>query len=414
MKRALTLLAFAVAACGPDDARHVKVELELERQPCDDAIDCTLALTGNGIVVESRAPEGRDDLAGVAGQSTLYAELSAPSDVLVMVEIAYAAGTTPRIRYREVARGELLFSGRIEDARIAVPEVSDTWLDRGEFSFTARAEAGLEARRVITNGRVIPLDPERVRVTPVPPRGGPDQLETEVVIVVDSGPYYGDGGGCEGDVVDEPSPRPDPSTDPSTDPTWDPEPTWEPDPIATDPTDPTEPVPIDPIDPTDPGDPTEPPPSTGSSPDEASDPSSGGCDDTRDTTSTSGGCEGESSSDGGGCEGESSSDGGGCEGDSSSSGGCEGDTASSAGGCDCEGEAYASSSQGLTAERPARRGFDLERALQSVLRLAWPVVLAGAWNRRRRYFLARGLAVSDETLVRRDDVTTTTVPVKTS
>ncbi|MCK6552864.1 hypothetical protein L6R52_43975, partial [Myxococcota bacterium] len=325
-------------------------------------------------------------------------------------------GTTPRIRYREVADGTLLFSGRIEDARIAVPEASESWLDRGEFSFVARAEVGAEARRVITNGRVIPLDPERVRVTPVPPRGGGVDVDTEVVIVVDSGPDYDGSGGCEGDTVDDPDPTPDP---------------WEPGPITSDPTDPTptDPIPTDPTpdveDPT--TDPTDPPPSTGAPP-TADDPS-GGCDEGT-SDASSGGCDEGTSGDGGGCDSAETESGGGCEasdgdgsggcgGDTSSSGGgCEGDTSSSAGGCDCEGEAYAATAaRGLDAapaHRPARRPFDLERAVASVFRLAWPIVLAGLWNRRRRYFLARGLAVSDALDVRRDDDTTTTVPDKTS
>lgn len=86
----------------------------------------------------------------------------------------------------------------------------------------------------------------------------------------------------------------------------------------------------------------------------------GGCED-----SGGGGCE--SSDSGGGCEAGDSGggSGGGCE---ESGSGCEGDTVD-AGGCDCEGDTLASAQQ-------------QRRAASGAWRLAWPIVLAGFFNRR--------------------------------
>jgi len=105
------------------------------------------------------------------------------------------------------------------------------------------------------------------------------------------------------------------------------------------------------------------------------------------TSSSGGGCEGDSSS-GGGCEGDTASSSGGCEGDTaSSSGGCSGDTG---GGGGCSGDAGGSSSCSTTTivpRRPAcRRGPSGPAAVlgSSRAQLVLGILLALVWLERRR------------------------------
>ena len=100
-----------------------------------------------------------------------------------------------------------------------------------------------------------------------------------------------------------------------------------------------------------------------------------------------GGCGGEDVDTGSGCEGdstdsgcESSGDAGsGCEGSSDAGSGCEGDAAGSGceGGADAAGSCGGCEGTSIARARPRRRAG-------SMFRLAWPVFLAAAFNRRLR------------------------------
>lgn len=342
----LVPVLLSAAACGGEDARNVRVELDLQYADCPaDPLACTVHLTGSGLVVRS---DGTDDLASVEGQSTLYAEVMLPSGALAMIEIAYGPRGASKLRYREVEGGALSFRGRTSAIVVDLPEADGPWYERGEFSFVATGDAGDAAgsRRVITNGRVYPVSPDQVEVRETWVDSDPSAPRSSVRVVVvvhDTGAGDYDtpsSDGCEGDTVDEPAPEPTPDVNrpiPST-----------PDPYATD----------EGCD-------------GGSSSDD-------GCSGGGGSSGSESGCGGDSSDEGSSCEGSSSSssDSGGCESSSSSSSsdGCDSSSSSSG----CEGDAYAGIT---TSEARPRRG---RSPLEGVFRLAWPVGLVALVNRRQR------------------------------
>jgi hypothetical protein len=257
-----------------------------------------------------------------AGSDALYAEIETSSGALALIEILEDERGERTIHYREVADGEVTLKTRISNARVKAPPVGQ-WT----FEFAAYDEQDGEQgdlARVIENGRVIPLDGD-VSAVEVPAqrttgRPSDDDPNETDTHVV----IVIDEGGCGGTDDDPEIPQPEDPRQPRRRP--EPEPRREPE------------------------------HDSGG----CDDASSSGCDDTG-----SSGCDADTGSSSG-CEGDSS--GGGC--DDSSSSGCEGDTASSAGDCDsCEGDIS------LNGQR---------RPILSMLRLGWPVWLAGWWNRRKR------------------------------
>lgn len=321
---ALLLGAPLLFSCA-GDARHARVELDLRTEPCasKDPVDCTVHLVGSGLIFTA----GSETEGAEAGTDTLYAEIETSSGALALIEIGLLDRGIRHIRYREVMDGLVSLKARVEDSRLKVP-LEGTW----QFSFDAvdaDAPEGTAPARVITNGLVLPHDGDvRTRVSDASGSGGGSKDGsggsdgTHVVVILDG--------------YTPPRREADPGPDRGPDQ----------------------------------------PRRRRSEPDmPVYDDSSGGCD--SDPDYDSGGCGGSSPDydSGGGCEGDSS--GGGCDGGGGDTGGCEGDTADSAGDCDsCEGDVA------MRADLPpeVRR----RRAILSMLRLSWPVWIAGWFNRKKR------------------------------
>lgn len=302
------------------DARHARVELDLRTEPC--ASDDPIDCTVHLVGSGLIFTAGSETDNAVAGTDTLYAEIETASGALALIEIGLEERGIRHIRYREVKDGAVSLKARVEQPRLKVPK-EGPW----QFSFDAvddDAPEGAEPVRVITNGQVLPHEGD-VRTEVEDPSGG------------------GGGGGSSGGTSE---PHVVIILDGYTPPRRAPEPTSPSEPYGDD--DPRGPV-YDPpvID------------------------SGGGCDGDTDYDS-GGGCDGDS---GGGCEGDTSDyDAGGCDG---GGGGCEGDTAGSAPDCDsCEGDVA------MRADLPPE--VQRRRALLSMLRLSWPMWLAGWFNRKNR------------------------------
>lgn len=389
--RAALGVALLLEACGPDDAIRVGVDFDwsIEREDTDSR--ALRSLRGSGVIVVSAPPIG-DDLAREAGRSTLYAELSAFEQALGVLEIAYARGTIPNIRYREIARGEIVFQAKIIESDVRIPEIgSETWHD-GEFSFVAvPAGSAGEGPKYRSKGRVVRLDGSPSAVVEIGGADWGDGLGRWVDPRMDWGGDPAESGGRES----VPAAEPPPST------------------------------------------PQEAPVDAGSRIDTGDDDPDVRVDIAVPVeVDLGGGCEGDEPPSGGGagssCEGEPTSDEG-CGGDAGGAegAGCEGDHSSSScdgggSGCSgCEGD-VAGTALPPTSDRAGRVG--LRRAAASTFRLVWPVGLA-AWINRRARARLRLQAPREETesgvqwdsageggglTSRRDAEVTTTVPASQS
>lgn len=320
---------------------HVQVSLTIERKGCVQST-CVESLSGSGYIYQT-AEKGSFE----AGPRTLYSEIYTSSGTLSLLEIGIDERGRRKVRYREISDGKVVFRGRIVNAHVEIPQVG-SWAFRFE-AYDANDPNADRPARIITSGSVAGRDGQ-LRAVQVGTRQTPEGYrEPRVVIYVDQD--YGCGGSDDYLPTDPSDPRFPGNVEPATDIEVPPEVPEGPDGPGVPPGTPT------------PGFPE--PPESPESPDW--------------------------SSDGGGCEGDDYDDSSGCDGDSGDSGGCEGDSMSSSGGCDddssmgsgcdsgdgCEGDTTMHSS--LSAKRRMRRG------LRSMARLGWPLILAGYFNRRRKY-----------------------------